>query len=93
MTRRASLDTLGAADQTYALSVTPPWVSAQDEDGAARAILGDESPRRRSEDHESLVPRVSASWADADGPWGALDNTKIWDYSPNLERIQRGQET
>ena len=24
---------------------------------------------------------------------GALDKTKIWDYSPNLERIQRGQET
>ena len=26
-------------------------------------------------------------------PGGALDKTKLWDYSPNLERIQRGEET
>jgi hypothetical protein len=93
MARREPLDTLGAADQSCALSVTRPWVPVQDEDGAARAVLGDETPRRRGENHDALVPRASVSRAEAGRPGGALDKTKIWDYSPNLERIQRGEET
>ena len=58
-----------------------------------RAVPSRRPARRRGEDHGSLAPRASASWAGADGPGGALDKTKIWDYSPeNLERIQRGKE-